>query len=171
MHVQNCTCYHNLIVLIYQRSMFTLISLCEIWPRSQAQPAGERRAWYPLFAHTLNFPEIVDYCVISVQPWCQTSDIINRSAQLLLIKQRRTLFFALQRLGSSGMHLKPEQVASISAVCKGKDIFIWLPTGFGKSVCYKTTLFVIERYYLSWIVNWEELTANQESIAPVVVQF
>ena len=59
----------------------------------------------------------------------------------------RALFFALQRLDSPGMRLKPEQVASISAVCKGKDmkdVFIWLPTGFGKSVCYETTPFVID---------------------------
>ena len=42
------------------------------------------------------------------------------------------------------MRLKPERVASISAVCKGKDVFMWLPTGFGKSVCYETTPFVAE---------------------------
>jgi len=59
----------------------------------------------------------------------------------------RALFFALQRIDSPGMRLKPEQVASISAVCKGKhmkDVFIWLPTAFGKSVCYETTPFVTE---------------------------
>ena len=59
----------------------------------------------------------------------------------------RALFFALQRLDSPGMPLKPEQVASILAVCKGKDmkhVFIWLPTGFGKSVCHETTPFVTE---------------------------
>jgi len=58
-----------------------------------------------------------------------------------------TLFFALQRLDSPGMHLNPEQVASISAVCKGKDkkdVFIWLPTGFGKSACYETIPFVMD---------------------------
>jgi len=55
-----------------------------------------------------------------------------------------TLFFALQRLDSPGMRLKPEQVASISVVCKGKDVFIWLPTGFGKSVCYEMTPFITE---------------------------
>jgi len=55
------------------------------------------------------------------------------------------LFFALQRLDSPGMHLKPEQVASILAVYQDKDVFIWLPTGFGKSVCYETTLFLTER--------------------------
>ena len=53
------------------------------------------------------------------------------------------LFFALQRLDSPGMRLKPEQVASISAVCKGK-VFIWLPTAFVKSVGYETTPFVAE---------------------------
>ena len=56
----------------------------------------------------------------------------------------RALLFALQKLGSPGMRLKPEQVASILAVCKGKDVFIWLPTGFGKSVCYETTPLLTE---------------------------
>ena len=56
----------------------------------------------------------------------------------------RALFFALQRLDCPGMCLKPEQVASISAVYKGKDVFIWLPTGFGKSVCYEMTPFLTE---------------------------
>ena len=57
------------------------------------------------------------------------------------------LLFALQRLDSPGMHLKPEQVASISGICKGKDmkdVFIWLPTAIGKSVCYETTPFITE---------------------------
>ena len=56
----------------------------------------------------------------------------------------RALFFAPQRLDSPGMRLKPEQAASISAVYKDKDVFIWLPTGFGKSVCYERTLFLTE---------------------------
>ena len=56
----------------------------------------------------------------------------------------RALFFALQRLDSPGMRLKPEQVASISAVYKGKDVCIWLLTGFGKSMCYETTPFLTE---------------------------
>ena len=43
------------------------------------------------------------------------------------------------------MQLKAEQVASISAVkCKGKGIFIWLLTKFGKSVCYETISFVMD---------------------------
>jgi len=61
----------------------------------------------------------------------------------------RAPFFALQRLDSPGMRLKPEQVASFSTVCKVKgkdmkDVFIWLPTAFGKLVCYETTLFSMD---------------------------
>ena len=59
----------------------------------------------------------------------------------------RALFFALQRLDSPGMRLEPEQVPSTLAVCKGKDmkdVFVWLLTGFGKSVCYEATPFVMD---------------------------
>ena len=40
------------------------------------------------------------------------------------------------------MVLKPEQRASIKAVYEGKDTFVWLPIGFGKSVCYEALLSV-----------------------------
>ena len=43
----------------------------------------------------------------------------------------------LQRLATPSIVLKPEQRASIKAVYEGKDISVWLPTGFGKSVCYE----------------------------------
>ena len=71
----------------------------------------------------------------------------------------RAPFFALQRLDSPGMRLKQEQVASISADCKGKDIIMWHPTRFGK--------LSQKQYRSSWIISFEELTANQGSIAPV----
>ena len=74
------------------------------------------------------------------------------------------LFFALQRLDSPGMCLKPEQVASISVVCKGKDMkdaFIWLPTGFGKSVCYETTPFVTET--IPFVMDCKLRRVNSES--------
>ena len=31
--------------------------------------------------------------------------------------------------------LKPEQVECISNISKSKDVFLWLPTGFGKYLC------------------------------------
>ena len=55
-----------------------------------------------------------------------------------------SLSFALYRLGSPGMHLKPEQVASISAVCKGRRLYIGTDWIFGKSVCYEMIQFVMD---------------------------
>ena len=56
----------------------------------------------------------------------------------------RGLSYALKRLSTPNMTIKAEQVASILAVCNGKDVFMWLPTGFGKSVCYEVLPFVMD---------------------------
>jgi len=51
---------------------------------------------------------------------------------------------ALQQLSTPSMGLKSEQKASIKSVYKGKDVFMWLPTGFGKSVCYEVLSLMFE---------------------------
>ena len=38
--------------------------------------------------------------------------------------------------------LKAEQLDAIKCIYGGKDVFLWLPTGFGKSICYETLPFV-----------------------------
>jgi len=45
--------------------------------------------------------------------------------------------FALCAIGKEGLKLKPEQLQAICHVSDG-DVFLWLPTGFGKSECYET---------------------------------
>ena len=45
-------------------------------------------------------------------------------------------------LGSPEMILKGEQKEAIKAIYDGKDVFVWLPTGFGKSVCFQALPFV-----------------------------
>ena len=55
------------------------------------------------------------------------------------------LSYALQRLGTPNMILKPEQRSVIESICNGKDTFMWLPTGFGKSICYQTLPFVFDK--------------------------
>ena len=40
--------------------------------------------------------------------------------------------------------LKPEQWDSIEAVYDGKDVFVWLPTGYGMSICYTTLPFALD---------------------------
>ena len=55
------------------------------------------------------------------------------------------LSYALQRLGTPNLILKPEQRSVIESICNGKDTFVWLPTGFGKSICYQTLPFVFDK--------------------------
>ena len=42
------------------------------------------------------------------------------------------------------MMLKPQQQESVKSVYEGKDVFLWLPTGFGKSLCYEVLPFVFD---------------------------
>ena len=48
----------------------------------------------------------------------------------------KAVAYALQRLHSPDLQLINEQESSLRAVLSGKDTFIWLSTGFGKSLCY-----------------------------------
>ena len=49
----------------------------------------------------------------------------------------RAFSYALQRLGCPDLTLKPEQRVAVEFLYEGKDVFLWLPTGFGKSMCYE----------------------------------
>ena len=52
--------------------------------------------------------------------------------------------YALQCLGCPDLCLKPEQLTSIKHIYEGKDVFTWLPTGFGKSICYQAVPFLMD---------------------------
>ena len=56
----------------------------------------------------------------------------------------QALTYALQSIGKGDLTLKKEQVESVRYVYDGKDVFVWLPTGFGKSVIYECLPFVFE---------------------------
>ena len=47
------------------------------------------------------------------------------------------LTLALQRVGKGHLTLKEEQISAIRHVFDGMDVFVWLPTGFGKSIVYE----------------------------------
>jgi RecQ family ATP-dependent DNA helicase len=53
--------------------------------------------------------------------------------------------YGLSQVGKADLTLKPQQIDAIRHVYNGKDVFLWLPTGFGKSVCYEVLPFVMDR--------------------------
>ena len=44
------------------------------------------------------------------------------------------LSYALERMGMTNLALKEEQLKSLVPVYQGKSVFLWLLTGFGKSI-------------------------------------
>lgn len=45
--------------------------------------------------------------------------------------------YTLERVGKTGMVLKSEQREAIRCVYAGENVFVFLPTGFGKSICFE----------------------------------
>ena len=54
------------------------------------------------------------------------------------------LTLALQRVGKGHLTLKEEQISAIRHVFDGMDVFVWLPTGFGKSIVYECLPFLFD---------------------------
>ena len=52
--------------------------------------------------------------------------------------------FALRCLDSSDLVLKPQQKEAVRLVWEGKDVFVLLPTGFGKSIIYELLPFLFD---------------------------
>ena len=52
--------------------------------------------------------------------------------------------YGLSHVGKPEITLKPQQVEAVRHVYEGKDVFLWLPTGFGKSVCFEVLPFVMD---------------------------
>ena len=48
--------------------------------------------------------------------------------------------------------LKPKQIEVISAFVGGRDVFVSLPTGYGKSIIYAALPFVFDRIKGNFIV-------------------
>jgi len=56
----------------------------------------------------------------------------------------RSILYALERLGCASVTLKEEQTACVKGIYERKDVFLWLPTGFGKSMRYEVLPFVFD---------------------------
>ena len=67
-----------------------------------------------------------------------------RSAMAVYDEFAAAVEYGLLCLEKSTLPLKPQQVDAVRHVYNGKDVFLWLPTGFGKSVCYELLPFVMD---------------------------
>ena len=55
--------------------------------------------------------------------------------------------YALSCLQRGDLQLKEKQVEAIKSVLEGKDVFVWLPTGYGKSICFHCLPFVFDHKF------------------------
>jgi len=56
----------------------------------------------------------------------------------------RSMLYALERLDCASGTLKDKQTACVKAIYEWKDVFLWLPTDFGKTMCYEVLPFVFD---------------------------
>ena len=57
---------------------------------------------------------------------------------------KKAMVHALGCIGKAGLTLKEEQGKAVRYILNGQDTFVWLPTGFGKSICYECLPFVFD---------------------------
>jgi len=48
----------------------------------------------------------------------------------------RALTYALSCVKQKGISFKDQQVEAVKLLSEGKDVFVWFPTSYGKSICY-----------------------------------
>ena len=77
-------------------------------------------------------------------PVTSVTHLRHFDSQLWSMAFENALSYALQVLKKSDLHvrLKPEQRQIIWHIYHGKDVFSWLPTRFGKSICYQVLPFM-----------------------------
>ena len=56
----------------------------------------------------------------------------------------RALAYALSCVKQEVLSLKDQQVEAVKLLSEGKDVFVWFPTGYGKSICYHLLPFVFD---------------------------
>ena len=78
----------------------------------------------------------------SFQNQTSAEDVVRPTSAVACFEE--AVASALAALGSSGLQMKEEQKRAVRAVYEGKDVFVCLPTGFGKSLCYQVLPFVFD---------------------------
>jgi len=76
----------------------------------------------------------------------------------------RSILYAFERLGCASVTLKDEQPACVKAIYEGKDVFLPLPTGLGKSMCYELLPVMFDDKLGRTTSYWSSTKTTQESI-------
>lgn len=74
-----------------------------------------------------------------------------------------SLAYALSCLKCSDLKLKEKQVEAMKALYEGNDVFLWLPTGYGKSICYQALPFLFD-----YKLKRTDLPSHKHSVCVVV---
>ena len=56
--------------------------------------------------------------------------------------------YVFSKLGLSELILKEEWKLAIFSLFSGRDVFVWLPTGFRKSICFQMLSFMFDRRHI-----------------------
>lgn len=78
-----------------------------------------------------------------------------------------SLIYAHSSLKMSHLSLKPEQRSSMEAIYDGRDVFVWLPTGYGKSLCYQALPFLMDSK-LGFANSEKRLSSSVFVVSPLV---
>ena len=57
---------------------------------------------------------------------------------------QEAIAYSLQCVQRDDLVLKPEQKKVLSFLYEGQDVFAWLPTGYGKSICFQLLPFMFD---------------------------
>ena len=71
----------------------------------------------------------------------------------------KSVLYAIQKLQMMHTYIKKEQHSSMKAIYNGHDMFVWLPTGCGKSLCYQALLFLM--VLLLDAITWASMQCKQ----------
>ena len=107
----------------------------------------EKRAWYTVCAFSVPPGFLGIRKLADIMPYTIPSIIVSLFVVLQLKMVQgfdEVVTYALRAVGKECIVLKTEQLEAIRHIYDGKDVFLWLPTGFGKSICYETLLFVFD---------------------------
>ena len=97
---------------------------------------GGKRAWYTLFAHA-QFPQ--EFCGFGTSQILRCNIILS-----MIILSSVTLVVRCPRLMKPCLWSWSQSICRLFAMFMTEKMLLWLPTGFGKSMCYETLPFVFD---------------------------